>query len=74
MGESKKTRDKQSMINVILMFFWPCARFLLLFWNLVCSVCFPVLILLLLYAASFVLLVLLVLMVAGAGCLCWCMC
>ena len=30
-GESKTTRDKQSMINIILIFFWPCARFLLLF-------------------------------------------
>ena len=56
LGRVTKTRFTQSTINKILIFFGPCARFLLHFWNHVCILCVPVFVLLLLYAASLVLL------------------
>ena len=66
-GESNKNQIHPFYNKQYFVFFWPCARFLLHFWNRVCILHVPVLVLLLLYAASFALLALL----AGFALSCW---
>ena len=73
-GESNKNQIHPVYTKQHVDVFWPCARFLLHCWNHVCILCVPVLVLLLLYAASLVLLALLVGFAAGVACAdgCWC--
>ena len=73
-GESNKNQIHPVYNKQGFDIFWPCARFLLHFWNHVCILCVPVLVLLLLYAASLVLLALLVGFAGTGACAdgCWC--